>query len=260
MTPSFRPLLIGLTITLFASCASGPQLPSSPPVPEPEPQSVEEAVRLFEGTTRLPDRGDERVLLGLYPDGSTRVESVAPGTAPFLQTGSWRELPDGVEVVLTGTRLIDFDEPVVIAFRRTGDSLVAERAAPDFFGPEPLRLDAAGTGPSVLLAGTGWELIALERSGVTYLPRSEGLFTISFSEDGLLAGRADCNTVRALYSDVGGRITTGPVMTTRAACPPGSLFTDFVQLLDAADRYDLIDGELVLEASGGTLRFAPADE
>lgn len=255
---SMRALFVAVVIAITAGCTSAPEQPR--PAAQPEADEIRPAaeglVRLFEGTARVAGRGEERVLLGLYPDGSARLETAAPETPPFLQTGRWDEAADGLEVVLTGTRLIDFDAPVLLNLARTGDALVAARVDPDFFGAGPLRLEPAGTGTTVRLAESAWRLASLERDGVTYLPRAEGLYSIAFSEDGLLAGRADCNTVRTIYSDVGGRITTGPVMSTRVACPPGSLYDEFVALLTSARRYDVVDGELVLQGPDGSLRFA----
>jgi hypothetical protein len=43
---------------------------------------------------------------------------------------------------------------------------------------------------------------------------------------------------------------------TLAACPPGSLDSDFVAALARASRWEIVDGRLVIYYQGGSLTLA----
>jgi heat shock protein HslJ len=89
---------------------------------------------------------------------------------------------------------------------------------------------AAGAQPPPL-AGTSWELVELRSSddaiGVVRAP-DPSRYTLAFDAEGNAAFRLDCNRGRGTYTATEaepgvGRLEFGPIATTRAMCPPGSL-------------------------------------
>ena len=88
-------------------------------------------------------------------------------------------------------------------------------------------------------------------------------YTLSFSADGAVAIRADCNRGRGTYSVADDRhISFGPAAVTRAMCPAGSLDSRFLGLLPRVASYFELDGDLLLELplDSGTLRFRRASK
>jgi len=87
-----------------------------------------------------------------------------------------------------------------------------------------------------------------------------GKYTIEFLPTGSAAIRADCNTGRAPYRLGGPRLEIGPILLTRAACPPGSLGDRFVRSLADTVAYLVRDGRLILDVKldTGQMRFSPA--
>jgi heat shock protein HslJ len=83
-------------------------------------------------------------------------------------------------------------------------------------------------------------------------------YLVTFGSDGRVAIRADCNRGTGAYTiSDDHRIALGPIATTRAMCPPGSLSDRFVREIGRATSYFLRDGDLFLElpVDSGTLRF-----
>jgi para-nitrobenzyl esterase len=86
---------------------------------------------------------------------------------------------------------------------------------------------AAGAQPASPLAGTSWELVELrspeDSIGIVRAP-DPARYTLAFGADGSAAFRLDCNRGRGTWrSEAPGRVEFGPIATTRAICPPGSL-------------------------------------
>jgi para-nitrobenzyl esterase len=112
------------------------------------------------------------------------------------------------------------------------------------------------------LAGTSWRLVALQSSddatGVVH-PDDPAKYELSFGADGRVAARLDCNRGSAAYSlattdKEKGAINIGPMVMTRAMCPPGSLDTRIGRELSFVRTY-LLKGDrltLVMMADGGT--------
>lgn len=85
--------------------------------------------------------------------------------------------------------------------------------------------------PRAPLAGTSWQLTELRSSddaiGVVRVA-DPARYTLAFDAEGNAAMRLDCNRGRGRYTasedEPGmGRLEFGPIATTRAMCPPGSL-------------------------------------
>ena len=64
-------------------------------------------------------------------------------------------------------------------------------------------------------------------------------YLLTLAEDGSFTAKADCNRVRGTYTLSGSGLTLDLGPATKAACGPGSLSTDFVDLLGKVATYDV---------------------
>ena len=82
-------------------------------------------------------------------------------------------------------------------------------------------------------------------------------YTIRFSDSGRLQAQFDCNSGGGNYEIAPGKLSFGPLLATRMACPQDSLDYRFMQDLQRVKIFFLLDGELYLELpmDSGTMRF-----
>lgn len=85
-------------------------------------------------------------------------------------------------------------------------------------------------------------------------------YTIRLTDNGKVQARFDCNRGGGTYQISEGRLSFGPLLSTRMACPPDSLDGPFMRDLQRVASFFLQDGELYLELpfDSGTMRFRPA--
>ena len=85
-------------------------------------------------------------------------------------------------------------------------------------------------------------------------------YTIMLTEDGKLQARFDCNRGGGEYEISEGKLSFGPLMSTRMACPPDTLDGPFMRDLQRVTSFFLQDGLLYLELpyDSGTMKFRPA--
>ena len=85
-------------------------------------------------------------------------------------------------------------------------------------------------------------------------------YTIRLTDDGKVQARFDCNGGGGTYQISEGRLSFGPLLSTRMACPPDSLDGPFMRDLQRVASFFLQDGELYIEIpfDSGTMRFRPA--
>ena len=124
----------------------------------------------------------------------------------------------------------------------------------------PQLMDAPST-PSPELAGTSWQLVRFEGGDGTILtPDDRAKYTIEFAAGGRLTARIDCNRGRSTWKSAGpSQIEFGPLLITRALCPPGSLHDQIVRQWGHVRSYVIRDGHLFLAlmADGGIYEFEP---
>jgi heat shock protein HslJ len=112
------------------------------------------------------------------------------------------------------------------------------------------------------LAGTSWQLLRFKGSdGTTLTPGAPGKYTLEFGADGHLGAHIDCNRGRGTWTATdGGQISLGPLASTRAMCPPGSLYDQIAKEWGDIRSYVIRDGHLflLLTADGGVYEFEPA--
>lgn len=99
------------------------------------------------------------------------------------------------------------------------------------------------------LGGTAWRLVQMGAANDVLTPREDVAYTLVFGMDGTLTVEVDCNRGSGSWSSRGaGKIEFGPIATTRAICPPGSLHDDFLAAIARVDAYALEDEHLLLAA------------
>ncbi|HLU77908.1 MAG TPA: META domain-containing protein [Burkholderiales bacterium] len=116
---------------------------------------------------------------------------------------------------------------------------------------------------SATLAGTAWQLVRFQGGDDTLLvPDDKAKYTLRFDADGTVAVRMDCNRGRATWRADPPQLQFGPLVSTRAACPPGSLHDRIVRHWPYVRSYIVQDGHLHLSlmADGGIYEFEPMTE
>lgn len=111
------------------------------------------------------------------------------------------------------------------------------------------------------LTGTTWEWVSTSTGADLIDVADPTRYTITFSEDGNAAIKADCNNVIASYEtgdNSSMTITLGP--STLMACPDDSQVDLFLAGLPNIVIYSFIDGDLVLDQplDSGSMRFRAA--
>jgi para-nitrobenzyl esterase len=112
--------------------------------------------------------------------------------------------------------------------------------------------------------GSTWRLVRIQSMDDTVTtPDERSKYTLTFDAGGQVAVVADCNRGAGTFewSD-DSRLEFGPLATTRAMCPPGSISDRFVRELGYVRSYVIRDGMLHLAtmADGAILDFEPAPE
>ena len=104
-------------------------------------------------------------------------------------------------------------------------------------------------------------------SSITPVARTEvsepARYTLRFGDDSNAEIRFDCNVGGGRYEIDGNRLSFGPLMSTRMACPPDSMDALFMEQLSHVSSYFVRDGSLYLELAqdSGTMRFSrPAEQ
>lgn len=119
------------------------------------------------------------------------------------------------------------------------------------------------------LAGTGWELIAIDTTGstTTLTPALQARHRLRFADGGEVEAQLDCNRGRSTWSasnpaNGAGTISFGPFASTRMACPDPSFGSQLASGLAEAQRYSTtLDGrQLVIETPTLRFTFAATDE
>jgi heat shock protein HslJ len=87
-------------------------------------------------------------------------------------------------------------------------------------------------------------------------------YTIMLADDGKVQARFDCNRGGGEYKISASKLSFGPLMSTRMACPPDTLDGPFMRDLQRVASFFLQGGLLYLELpmDSGTMRFRPAPQ
>jgi heat shock protein HslJ len=84
-------------------------------------------------------------------------------------------------------------------------------------------------------------------------------YTIRLSDEGKAQIRFDCNRGGGEYKISEGKLSFGPLLSTRMACPPDSLDATFMRDLQRVVSFFVENGTLYLELpyDSGTMQFRP---
>jgi heat shock protein HslJ len=131
-----------------------------------------------------------------------------------------------------------------------------------FFQDEDLFIDLAfdsgtmqfSSQPPPSLVGTQWKLQQIVFNDDTTLVADQPEnYTVEFMDDGSLAVQADCNRGRGTFTTTDDRqLEIGPIATTLAACPEGSLGNDFTEALSNSAIYFFQGGDLYIDLAFGS--------
>lgn len=113
-----------------------------------------------------------------------------------------------------------------------------------------------------LMTGT-WQWVGTNRPSDRVEPKDPSRYTVAFQADSTVAVHADCNSGSGRYTLIAGqKIELGPVTTTLMGCPEGSLDSEFLRELSAAEGYALSGDtlSLTLKLEAGTMRFVRESE
>ena len=170
-----------------------------------------------------------------------------------------------------GSYMIDGDD-LILRLSETGDSMLfrnggpaAETAAPAEPAAVPTEAPAgsaaAEAAPELVGVTWNWEEFVDSTGAQSLKVADPASYTVTFSEDGTVAMKADCNQAAGSYVLDGANltITVGPM--TLAMCSAESLGEQFLVNLTSVATVDFKDGKLLLDlmADGGTMIFAPAE-
>jgi para-nitrobenzyl esterase len=122
----------------------------------------------------------------------------------------------------------------------------------------PAADSATATSP---LANTRWQLIEIQSMDDTTLrPDDSGKYMLAFDDKGSVDLKADCNRMGGSYTFTPpSGLAFGPMRSTRAACPPGSLYDRISRDIPYVRSFLLKQGHLYLSlmADGGIYHFSP---
>lgn len=134
----------------------------------------------------------------------------------------------------------------------TATAPAAAEPAPAATALPPAAADTAFVGPV-----WQWQETA-QADGSVVTVKSPERYTVQFMEDGIVVVRADCNRASGVYTVAGDALTIKVGAMTRAACPSGSLYMQFIESLNNAATFAFAADNLVIgqAAGAGDMRFA----
>jgi heat shock protein HslJ len=121
----------------------------------------------------------------------------------------------------------------------------------------------AAAGGAGELAGSSWQLVKiLSMDDSVDEPEDPQLYRLEFMPDGTASIVADCNRgTGAWTSQAPGQLVFGPIASTKALCPPGSLSEKFLAQFQWVRSYTLKDRHLFLAtmADGSIIELEPLE-
>ena len=111
-----------------------------------------------------------------------------------------------------------------------------------------------------MVIGKTWQWVSTVTPVEKITAAAPARYTILLQEDGNIRARFDCNKGGGKYTLSEGRLSFGPLMSTRMACPPDTQDAPFMRDLQRVSSFFVEKGELYLELTmdGSTMRFRQA--
>jgi heat shock protein HslJ len=201
----------------------------------------------------LCDRMRETCFDRFGPSIGLTAKFLGQGAADALTATLRKSPPESI----SGT---DFSPGANIACRReTGPcrngGIVDETLTAVLYDPRP-----AGTGGTKMSTVTGidWRwIVSRYNNGSETRPAEPALYLLRLEPDGSLRVRVDCNRAGGRYRLDGNTLAIDVLFSTRAACAPESLASEFQRDLGAAAIYFVKQGRLYLDLRNdtGTMEF-----
>lgn len=119
--------------------------------------------------------------------------------------------------------------------------------------------DKRSTDPPMVIGKT-WQWVSTVTPVERITVSAPEHYTILLMPDGRVQAQFDCNRGGGSYTIAAGKISFGPMMSTRMACPPDSLDAPFLRDLQRVASFFIQEGSLYLELpyDSGTMRFRQA--
>ena len=128
-------------------------------------------------------------------------------------------------------------------------------------GTDPASTGIEQPGVQSALVGRNWQLVEiLSMDDRVDKPEDRSLYTLELKADGTVLVRADCNRGSGSWtSSAPGKLEFGPIASTRAQCPPGSLHDRYLAQFVWIRSYIVKNGHLFLAtmADGSIIEFEP---
>jgi len=186
------------------------------------------------------------------------VMLIAAGCTPMIDT-----LP-GSQTPTASVYLPGIQQPGIETSPLQPTSAVAEPAAVvSATAPaEPATPVAPTEAPRPSIVGPVWQWVSSTfKDGAVLETADPSRYTFQLLEDGNALVQADCNFGTATYQDTGAGFSFGPIGTTKMACPPDSLDSEFLGQLRNAGRYEVSADRLTiyLREEAGVMQLAAAE-
>ena len=206
-------------------------------------------------------------------DGSSLTIDVATMTRMACPSGTLSEefvqslnaaatyVMDGPDLIInmamdTGNMRLQAGGPAEMPAAAVVEPSSSEPVTPTVTQPAQTPVDPAA------VIGATWEWVGFTDpvNGTQEIATPER-YTLRLLPSGTARIQADCNRGAGKYTVDGSSVDLEVTTLTRAACPPGSLSTDYVKYLNAAAVWFMQDGDLYFDlfADSGTMRFVKAE-
>lgn len=175
--------------------------------------------------------------------GASLVGGACGSAQPDLATPT----PDPPTLPTRGSAVETSDAAVGAESRRAGGPGATSEAARDDAGDE-------------LLVGVEWRWVRFVDLLAGAIDISDpALYTVTFDEDGVVHVRADCKEGQGAYMADQAELVVRILRTTEDDCGETSLADEFVDNVNSASRFRVVDGELVISLrwDTGSMHFVP---
>jgi len=118
--------------------------------------------------------------------------------------------------------------------------------------------DPRDTDPASL-TGRTWQWESTQTPAEKITPMNPEGYTLRLTGNGRFQARFDCNKGGGSYQISTGKLSFGPMMSTRMACAPDSLDSQFMRDLGKVESFFVEEGHLYLglQSDSGTMRLRP---
>lgn len=122
-----------------------------------------------------------------------------------------------------------------------------------------LSVPATGAADPGAVLDRTWQWESTQTSTEKIVPKTPERYTIRLTDEGRLQARFDCNSGGGSYQMSVGKLSFGPMLSTRMACDQDSLDFQFMRDLGSVDSFYVEGGQLSfrLKGDGGSMHFRP---